>query len=196
MFLVFKKSVLFFTLTIFILLPSFANAGVLVRSVRGGVRGYTVKTSTAATRATNPNLEYRGQTLMSQVNYFDRIERNYEKELAKWYRNKEKYEQRLAAEKKKQQEQDRKYALKYSRSFENTNGNTTLASNPLSWFKKRIGKIDNKEEVKIPNRPKIEFNKTSRGKLSDDDSALNLDNPGTKKKESFWKRILTALGIA
>lgn len=192
---VLKKYFLFFFLFYFLALPSLANAGVLIHSISSRTRSYTPRRSTEVIRRTNPNLNYRGPTTRSQINYLESLQKNYDKQLAKWYKDKAKVEEKLAKERIKKEMLAMKLAAKSQKSFASPSNNSSSSyssRNPVSWFKKRIA--GEKDEPKI-NRPKIEFDKTSRGKLSEDkDLALNVDN-SPKKKEGFWKRILQALGI-
>ncbi len=196
MFAFLKKYFSFLFLLYFLALPSFANAGVLIRSISSRGNSYTPRRSTDAIRRTNPNLNYRGRTVQSQINYLEKLQTNYDKELAKWYKQKAKVEEKIAKERNKREEQERKLALKAQKSFESySSRNSSDSRNPISWFKKRIAgvKEDSKSNIE---RPKIEFNNTARSKLSEDkDLALNADK-SPKKKEGFWKRILQALGIA
>lgn len=193
MFAVLKKYFLLFFFFYFLTLPCLANAGVLIRTVTRS-RSYTPKSSTNATRITNPNLNYRGQTVLSQINYLEKLQKNYEKDLARWYKDKAKLEEKIAKERSKKDEQERRLALRSQRSFAHSRSDSSASRNPVSWFKKRIaGERDESETSN--NRPKIEFKDSARGKLSEDkDLALNLDK-SPKKKEGFWKKILQALGI-
>lgn len=158
----------------------------------------STRKSTAALSGTNPSLDYRGPTVASQISYLDRLQKNYEKELAKWYKEKAKIEEKLAKEKQKREAEQLKLALKEQKSFNShKKEDSSVARNPLNWFKKKIAGMDDDSASKesVGKRPRIEFGNSSRGQLSnDEDLALSIDKP--KKKDGFWKRILQALGIA
>ncbi|MFN8391831.1 MAG: hypothetical protein U0136_16195 [Bdellovibrionota bacterium] len=196
--------------------PLTASAGVLTRSGSSGihvrvprVRERNVRSTSAVLKATNPDLNYHGQTLDKIYARMQKQDRKYDQEVARWERKVQRIQERARRLEQRKREQEQRKAEKERemklraehKATPSGQADQSVAHDPRAWFTQRIAGVGSGGSLSArgsaPQQPPAKASEAAKQlKQPENGDKRGQDlTPPEPKKASFWTHVWRALGL-